>query len=44
MFALLTVLLVDEAMHAVSNVGQILLDFLHVGNENFPLCHLLCRW
>ena len=45
MLALLTMLLVDEAMHAVSNVGQSLLDSLHFGNENFPMCHLLClRW
>ncbi len=38
----LTVLLVEEAMLAVSNVGQPLLDSLHFGNENFPMCHLLC--
>jgi len=44
MLGLLTMLLVEEAMHAVSNVGQPLLDALHFGKGKFPRCHLLCLW
>jgi len=47
MLGLLTMLLVEEAMHAVSNVGQPLLGSLHLGMDDFPrfpMFPLLCLW
>ncbi len=46
MLGLLTMLLVEEAMHAVSNVGQPLLDSLHFGKGIFPgvTCFVCGLW